>query len=110
MNRFVLPGYSPAEQALTTSLTRIMLIQPLILGLGTIATAILNSKRQFLLPALSIAIYNVGLIGGLLVTLAFPKIGIYGHTYGVLAAAALQVMVQVPGLVKQGVQYSFILN
>src|SRR5438105_2221642 len=110
VNRFVVPGYSPAEQALTTSLTRIMLIQPLILGLGTIATAILNSKRQFLLPALSIAIYNVGLIGGLLVTLAFPKIGIYGPTYGVLAAAALQAMVQVPGLLKQGVRYSFIWN
>ncbi len=108
VNRFVVPGYSPAEQALTTSLTRIMLIQPLILGLGTIATAVLNSKRQFLLPALSIAIYNVGLIGGLLVTLAFPKIGIYGPTYGVLAAATLQAMVQVPGLLKQGVRYSFI--
>src|SRR5437868_10720967 len=39
VNRFVVPGYSPTEQALTTSLTRIMLIQPLILGLGTIATA-----------------------------------------------------------------------
>src|SRR5437762_13834124 len=108
MNRFVLPGYSPAEQALTTSLTRIMLIQPLILGLGTIATAVLNSKRQFLLPALSIAIYNFGLIGGLLVTLAFPKVGIYGPTYGVLVAALLQVLIQVPGLLKQGVQYSFI--
>ncbi len=110
INRFVVPGYSPAEQVLTTSLMRIMLLQPLILGLGTIATAILNSKRQFLLPALSIAIYNVGLIGGLLVTLAFPKIGIYGPTYGVLAAAALQVMVQIPGLLKQGVRYSFIWN
>src|SRR6266699_1233655 len=108
LSRLLVPGYPPAEQALTAALTRVMLIQPLILGLGTVITAILNSKRQFLLPALSIAVYNLGLIGGLLVTLAFPRIGIYGPTFGVLAGAALQVLIQLPGLVKQRVEYSFI--
>jgi putative peptidoglycan lipid II flippase len=85
-----------------------MLVQPLILALGTIATAVLSSKRQFLLPALSIAIYNVGLIGGLLVTLAVPSVGIYGPTVGVLVAAVCQVAVQIPGLAKQGLSYSFV--
>ncbi len=108
INKIVVPGYSPAEQALTTSLTRIILVQPLILGLGTIITATLNSKRQFLLPALSIAVYNFGLIGGLLVTLAVPKVGIYGPTYGIIVAALFQVAVQLPALIKQGVQYSFV--
>src|SRR6266851_7789311 len=56
VTRFLVPGYSPATQALTISLTRIMLFQPLILGTGTVVTAILSSKRQFLLPAISIAI------------------------------------------------------
>jgi putative peptidoglycan lipid II flippase len=65
VNRFLVPGYSPSEQALVTTLTRIMLVQPLILGLGTVVTAILSSKCRFLLPALSIAIYNFGLIGEL---------------------------------------------
>lgn len=107
---FIVPGYSPAEQALTTTLTRIMLVQPLILGLGTIVSAILNSKRQFWLPALSIAVYNFGLIGGLLFSLAFPKIGIYGPTYGVWVASLLQVGVQIPGLLKQDVRYSLNWN
>ncbi len=110
VTHLLVPGYTPAEQSLTISLTRIMLIQPLILGLGTIATAVLSSKHQFLLPSLSIAVYNFGLIGGLLVTLAFPKVGIYGPTFGVLAAAACQVIVQIPGLVKQRFEYSFIWN
>jgi len=108
VNRLLVPGYSPSEQALTTSLTRIVLVQPLILGIGTIVTAILSSKRQFLLPALSMAIYNVGLIGGLLFTLAIPGIGIYGPTYGVLAAAVCQLLVQVPGLLKQRARYIFV--
>jgi putative peptidoglycan lipid II flippase len=107
VSHWLVPGYTPSEQNLTTSLTRIMLLQPLILGLGTIATAVLSSKHQFLLPAFSIAVYNFGLIGGLLVTLAFPGVGIYGPTCGVLAAAACQVLVQLPGLVKQRFEYSF---
>jgi putative peptidoglycan lipid II flippase len=110
VSHWLVPGYSPSVQSLTTSLTRVVLFQPLILGLGTIATAVLSSKRQFLLPALSIAVHNFGLIGGLLVTLAFPKVGIYGPTYGVLAAAACQVFVQIPVLVKQKFEYSFIWN
>ena len=110
VTQLLVPGYTPAEQALTTTLTRIMLIQPLILGLGTVATAILNSKRQFLLPAVSLAIYNFGLIGGLLFALAIPRVGIYGPTYGILAAAVFQVLVMVPGLVKQGFHYTFLWN
>jgi putative peptidoglycan lipid II flippase len=106
VSHWLVPGYTPSEQNLTTSLTRIMLLQPLILGLGTIATAVLSSKHQFFLPALSIAVYNVGLIGGLLVTLSFPGVGIYGPTYGVLAAAACQVLVLLLGLVEQKFEYS----
>lgn len=107
VSKLLVPGYPPAEQALTTSLTRIMLIQTLILGLGTVATAILDTKRQFILPALSIALYDVGIIIGLLCTMAFPKLGIYGPAWGVVGSAVIQVLVLVPGLVKRGARYSF---
>jgi putative peptidoglycan lipid II flippase len=110
VNNLLVPGLPPSEKALTATLTRIMLLHPLILGLGTIATALLNSKRQFLLPALSIAIYDFGLIGGLLFSLAIPGVGIYGPTFGLLASALCQVAVQIPGLLKQGVHYTFIWN
>lgn len=110
VNTILVPGDSAAEKALATDLTRVMLLQPLILGLGTLVTGILNSRKQFLLPALSIAIYNLGIILGLLATLALPRIGIYGPTCGVLLAAILQVGVQIPPLLKQGFQYSFAWN
>jgi len=107
VSRFLVSGFSPADQAVTVSVTRVMLFQPLILGLGAIASAILNSKRQFLLPALSLAVYNVGLIGGLVVAKLVPSVGIYGPTYGTLVAAALQFLVLMVGLVKQRVRYFF---
>ena len=110
VSHLLVPGYSSAEQARVTVLTRIMLVQPIMLGMGTIATALFYSKRQFLLPALAIAVYNLGIIGGLLVAVAVPGVGIYGPTYGVLVAAALHVVVQGIGLAKQGAQYSFIWN
>ena len=108
VNRFLVPGFSLSEQALTTTLTRIMLFQPLILGLSTVMSGVLSSRRQFALPALAIAVYNIGLIGGLICTLIFPSIGIYGPTFGVLAAAACHFVVQIPGLVKQKVRYFFV--
>ncbi len=83
-------------------LTRIMLVYPLIMGLGTIATAVLNGKRRFLLSALSLALYDIGLIGGLLISLAIPGVSIYGPTFGLLASAICQVAVLIPGLRKQG--------
>lgn len=107
VSQFLVSGFSATDQAMTTSLTRIMLIQPLILGLGTVLTGVLNSKRQFLLPALSLAVYNVGLIGGLAVAKLVPGVGIYGPTYGVVVAAALQFVVLIPGLMKQGIHYFF---
>ena len=110
VSNVLVPGYTPAQQALTATLTRIILIQPLILGLWTIITGVLYSKRQFLLPAVSIAVYNFGMIAGLLTTLAFPAIGIYGPTCGVIVAASLQVIVLIPGLLKQHFQYSFTWN
>ena len=108
VTKLLVPGLPPAQQALTITLTRIMLLHPLILGLGTVATAILGSRRQFLWPALSIAIYDFGLIGGLLVSFAIPGVGMYGPTLGVLVSAVMQVGILIPALVKQGVRYTFV--
>lgn len=110
VNNILVPGYSPSQQALVTTLTRIMLIQPLLLGLGTVATAVLSSKRQFLMPSISIVVYNFGLIGGLLCTLAVPSLGIYGPTFGVLAAGLFQASVQIPAVFREGVRYIFTWN
>ncbi len=108
VNAILVPGLPPAERDLTTTLTRIMLVHSLILGLGTIATAVLGGKRQFLLPAFAIALYDIGTIGGLLVSLTVPRVGIYGPTCGLLASAVCQVAVLIPGLIKQGARYTFL--
>jgi putative peptidoglycan lipid II flippase len=96
------PGFDPATSELTVTLTRIMLLQPLILAVGSVATAILNSRNQFLPPALSVVSHNLTLILGILATRAYPELGIYGPTLGVIGGALLQAAILLPGLRERG--------
>lgn len=92
------PGFDGPTSDLTVTLTRIMLIQPIILLLGSVATAILNSRNQFLLTGLSIVSHNVTLILSILALKFFPQMGIYAPTAGVVAGAILQTLILAPGL------------
>jgi putative peptidoglycan lipid II flippase len=93
------PGFDAPTSRLTVALTRVMLLQPLILAAGSVATAVLNSRNQFLLTALSVASHNVALIAGILAARLFPDLGIYGPTLGVVGGAILQVVILLPGLI-----------
>ncbi len=99
------PGFDENTSQLTTALTRLMLIQPVILAVGSVATAVLNSRNQFILTALSVASHNLGLIAGILASLAVPSLGIYGPTVGVVAGALLQVLILAPGLAGREYRY-----
>ena len=58
---------SPAtEITLIVTLTRIMLVQAIVLGSGVIVGAILNTKQDFTRTALGAVLYNIGLDLGLL--------------------------------------------
>jgi putative peptidoglycan lipid II flippase len=92
------PGFDEPTSELTVTLTRIMLIQPMILAVGTVATAVLNSRNQFMLPALAVITHNVALILGILAARFVPGVGIYGPTFGVVGGALLQGLVLVPAM------------
>ena len=91
------PGFDAETAQLTITLTRIKLLQPLILCVGSVATAVLNSRNRFLLPAISITTYNVTLIAGILLARAYPTLGIYGPTIGTVVGAVLQLFFLWPG-------------
>lgn len=99
------PGFDAATSRQTVTLTRIMLVQPLILAVGSVATAVLNSRNQFLLTALSVASHNIALIAGILAAKASPDLGIYGPTLGVVGGAVLQVAILLPGVMARGARY-----
>jgi putative peptidoglycan lipid II flippase len=102
VTRVLAPGFDAETSDLTITLTRIMLIQPLILLLGSVATAVLNSRNQFLLTGLSVVSHNVSLIASILILRLFPDLGIFGPTVGVIGGAILQALILSPGLRGEG--------
>jgi putative peptidoglycan lipid II flippase len=70
-----------------------------------VATAVLNSRNQFALTALSIISHNLAVIGGILLARAVPGLGIYGPALGVVAGGALQAAILLPGLLARGYRY-----
>jgi putative peptidoglycan lipid II flippase len=102
VTRVLAPGFDAETSDLTITLTRIMLIQPIILLLGSVATAVLNSRNQFLLTGLSVVSHNVSLIASILILKFFPDLGIFGPTAGVIGGAILQALILSPGLRGEG--------
>ncbi len=97
--RYILaPDFSPGQQALTTSLLRILLIAPAIFGVSGLMMGILNSHQRFLLPALAPSMYWIGMIIGLV--FLTPSMGIFGLAWGAVLGAVLHLIVQIPDLVK----------
>jgi putative peptidoglycan lipid II flippase len=93
---------------LTISLLRIQLISVVMFGLGGLVIGILNAHQIFLIPALTPAMYQIGIIFGALVL--SPKMGIYGLAWGVVIGAALYLLVLIPSLVKQHGTYTITLG
>lgn len=100
---FIAPGLTAEETALMTSITRIVIFSQIFFILGTIATGILQSLQHFLLPGIALALYNLGIIIG--VVLLEPYFGIYGAVVGVFIGAFLYFVLQIPLLAKSG--YTF---
>jgi putative peptidoglycan lipid II flippase len=90
----IAPGFTPAQQALTVELTRIMLFGTIFLALGAVATSVLNARGRFAAAAVAPIVYNLAIIGAAL--MLAPSMGVLGLALGVVAGAAGHVAVQFP--------------
>jgi putative peptidoglycan lipid II flippase len=108
----IAPGFTLAQQALTTQILRLDLFAILIFSISGLVMAGLQANQHFLLPALAPGLYNIGQITGILL-LAAPKgtsfagitfpsmgLGVKGMAYGVIFGAFLHLLIQIPGLIK----------
>lgn len=101
---FVMPALFPAfaqsGAADAVFLSRILLLQPILLGFSNILAAITQTHRQYLLYALAPVLYNAGIIAGLL--LLYPVFGTAGLAWGVVLGALLHVLIQLPSVMARG--------
>jgi putative peptidoglycan lipid II flippase len=96
----VAPGFDAEGLRRTTELTRVMLLSPIFLSLGSVATAALNSRRAFGAAAVAPVVYNVAIIVGAVVL--GPIVGVVGLAWGVVAGSAAHFLVQLPSLARMG--------
>jgi putative peptidoglycan lipid II flippase len=83
-----------------TTLTRIILLQPILLGLSNILASVTQFRHRYTLYAMSPILYNLGIIVGVLGF--YPFFGITGLAWGVVFGAVLHVSVQVPSIITDG--------
>jgi putative peptidoglycan lipid II flippase len=94
------PSFSAPHLQELIEVTRIILLQPILLGLSNILAAITQSRHRYLLYSLSPLLYNIGIIIG--VQFFYPLWGIDGLAWGVVLGASLHFLVQVPSIVGDG--------
>ena len=99
----ITPGFDLVETARTVELTRIMLLSPILLALGAVATSALNADGRFAAAAIAPIVYNVGIIGGA-VFLA-PSLGVDGLAIGVVLGSLGHLAIQVGPLLGTGFRY-----
>ncbi|MCA9981316.1 MAG: hypothetical protein KDD89_10795, partial [Anaerolineales bacterium] len=91
----------PTLPALTVSMMRWMLISTVIFGASGVFMATLNARQHFLVPALAAAVYNVGIIIG--IVLFYPNV--MGIAYGTVLGALGHLLIQLPVLWRKGARY-----
>lgn len=96
-------GYPPAQMDLMTNLMRIIILGQIIFLIATFFSAILQSHNHFFIPGIAAALYNLGIISGIL--LFSDRIGIYAPAVGVIFGALAFALFQIPLIRK--VHFSF---
>jgi putative peptidoglycan lipid II flippase len=81
-------------------LERILLVQPILLGLSSVLSSVTQTERRFVLFALSPVLYNIGIILG--TVFLYPQYGLLGIGIGVLGGAAMHLALHVPVVVRAG--------
>jgi len=97
------PGFTNGQQETIVSLTRILFLAQGFFVVSYVLTAVLESSRRFLVPAIAPLFYNLGIIFG---TLIFAgRFHLMAPVIGVIVGSALHFLVQLPLSLKLGFRF-----
>jgi len=99
------PGFAAEADTLTT-LSRILLLQPLLLGISSLYGVVTQLSQRFVLYAISPLIYNLGIIIG--IVLFYPYFGLYGLALGVILGAVGHLGIQIPLTLGSPLNFKFL--
>jgi putative peptidoglycan lipid II flippase len=101
---FITPGFVDGKLDRTVELTRIMLLSPIFLSMGAVATSVLNAGGRFAASAIAPIVYNLAIIGGALIL--GPSLGVEGLALSVVFGSLAHLLVQARPLARMGFRYT----
>lgn len=105
---FIAPGFSPEHQGILLHLVQLLFLSPILLGVSSIFSGILQYFHRFLIFALAPILYNIGIIFGIIFLV--PHFGLFGAGLGVIIGAVLHLLVQIPSAIGCGFNYKILLS
>lgn len=111
----VAPGLNESAMSLAINMMRVIAINPFLFSISTVLASMQQAVGRFVFYSLAPALYNVGIITGILVFTNGINIfgvqlfegGIMGVALGVVFGALLQLATSIVGLVGLGFDYNF---
>ena len=111
----VAPGLNEQSMPLAINMMRVIAINPFLFSISTVLSSMQQAVKRFVFYAIAPALYNVGIIVGILVFTNGVNIfgwqifegGIMGVAIGVVFGALLQLFASIIGMVGIGFQYNF---
>ena len=99
------PGFAndPEKFALTIEITRRVFPFIFLVSMVALATGILHSVRHFAAPALAPVLLNLAIIAAAIVSQKFAE-PVLVLAWGVVVGGVLQILVQIPPLVRHGIR------
>ncbi len=104
----ITPGFDAVGTDLTVRLTRIMLVSPILLALGAVASSVLNARGRFAAAAVAPSLYNLAIIAAALVL--GPVLGVEALAIGVVLGGLLHVGIQIRPLMRERFRLSFAID
>ncbi len=96
--KYVVPGFNEDQIRLFIVVTRILMVQPLILGISSLISCFAQLKNEFIYYGLAPLGYSVGIILG--IVLFYKQIGLHGLALGVTIGALFSLIIQAISLRK----------
>lgn len=106
--RFVVPGFNEASMQTAVAMARLLFLSPILFGLASVFSGLLQYHRRFLAYATAPILYNLGIIFGILVFV--PRFGVFGLAWGVILGALLQFVIQVVPVLQAGFSFTRVRN
>ena len=111
----VAPGLNESSMALAINMMRVIAINPFLFSISTVLSSMQQAVGRFVFYAIAPALYNIGIIIGILGFTNGINIfgwqvfegGIMGVALGVVFGAIMQLVVSIIGLVGIGFEYEF---